>query len=96
MQTVKAGDKFKLGHWVWKVDYVNECIFTAKIYDYKSPGAILTWQIGQAHALDWINESATISKEARDEIVEWSIANLTGLDARGLLAQKLDSMTKES
>ena len=96
MRTVKVGDKFKFGHWVWKVDYVNECIFTAKIDDYKSPGAVLTWQIGQANALDWVKESATISKAARDEIVEFAKNSVT-CDGPffAVLQDKLNSMVRD-
>ncbi len=95
MKTVKIGDRFKFGHWVWAVDYVNNAIFTAKIEDGKSDGAMLTWQLRQADALDWIKEPATISKEARDEIVEWARGKMMALGGHGELKDYLDSMVRD-
>lgn len=96
MQTVKIGDKFKLGPWTWTV--VNSLstsqfhAISGGIHDYKRH---IWFATEDADSLVWIKEPATISKAARDEIVEWARGKMMALGGHGELKDYLDSMVRD-
>lgn len=76
---------------------MDENYFISKTDSKFDEYSTLIWPIEHTHALDWLPEPATISKEARDEIVEWTEGIAwTPETIFTLLEEKLDSMTKET
>lgn len=100
MRTVKAGDEFKLGPWTWEVEIAGSMDFKSCSKNIVERGTL--WLSNtDADSLDWIKEPATISKEAREEIVEWIKHNeyLTDWGTQGVncaaLEIKLASMVRD-
>lgn len=94
MKTIKIGDRFVLLGMEWEVEIAGSLDFKSRPANTVECGTL--WLSNKdADSLDWIKEPATISKEARDEIVEWAKGKMMSIGGHAELKDYLDSMVRD-